>query len=106
MAHRYVLGLIAALVMGTGALVHGGQGRGGPAAPAAFPRTADGKPNLNGMWQVLNSANWELEAHSAEEGIPGGLSVVDGGTIPYLPAALAKRNDNRAHRKTADPLSK
>src|SRR6267378_1179421 len=28
-------------------------------APAyRAPRTADGKPNLNGIWQALNSANW------------------------------------------------
>src|SRR5690348_7012823 len=100
----YALGLVAAVVVASGAQLQGGRGRG--AQPGALARTADGKPNLNGIWQVVNSANWDLEAHSAEEGIPGGLSVVDGGSIPYLPAALAKRNQNRAQRKTADPLSK
>jgi len=50
----------------------------------AIPRSADGKPNLQGVWQVVNSANWDLEPHSAEDGIPGGLGVVEGGTIPYL----------------------
>jgi hypothetical protein len=72
----------------------------------AIARTADGKPNVNGIWQVVNSANWDLEAHSAEDGIPGGLGVVEGGTIPYLPAALAVRNEHRMNRKTADPVGK
>src|SRR5882757_1267809 len=62
------------------------------AAPARVPRTADGKPNLN------------VEDHGASAGpffqegavgaIPAGQSVVDGGDIPYTPAALAKRNEN------------
>jgi hypothetical protein len=77
------------------------------------PRTADGHPNLNGIWQAMNTANWDLEAHAARLGLvvalgaegaePGGLSVVEGGTIPYLPAALAKKQENLANRLTADP---
>ncbi len=27
------------------------------------PRTPDGKPDLNGIWQVLGTAHWNLEAH-------------------------------------------
>ena len=76
-----------------------------------------GKPNLNGIWQALNTAHWNLEAHSAEglsgfgllgaiAAIPAGRSVVRGGTIPYLPAALAKRNANRAQWPAADPEAK
>ena len=53
------------------------------------PRTPDRKPDLNGIWQVLGTAHWNLEAHSAMEGVPAGLSVVEGGSIPYQPAALA-----------------
>src|SRR6185295_13553950 len=70
-----------------------------PRAPAAQsasgytgPRTPDRKPDLNGIWQVLGTAHWNLEAHSAGEGVPAGFSVVDGGAIPYQPWALAKRN--------------
>src|SRR5919204_1785612 len=77
----------------------------GPAAQTVA-RTPDGKPNLNGLWQVVNSANWDLEAHSAEEGIPGGLGVVEGGPIPYLPAALKQRDENRKNRRMADPVVK
>lgn len=29
------------------------------------PRTADGRPDLNGVWQVLNTANYDVEAHPA-----------------------------------------
>ena len=62
------------------------------------PRTPDRKPDLNGIWQVLGTAHWNLEAHSAIEGVPAGLSVVEGGAIPYQPAALAKRNENFQNR--------
>lgn len=72
----------------------------------AGPRTPDGKPDLNGLWQVLNSAHWDIEAHSAEEGVPGGQGVVEGGAIPYQPWALAKKKANYEQRATADPLSK
>ena len=83
-------------------------------APAyKSPRTADGKPDLNGIWQALNTANWDLEPHAAQPGLvvalgaagaePGGLGVVEGGPIPYLPAALEKKKQNYANRWTADP---
>src|SRR6266850_1583315 len=70
------------------------------------PRTPDRKPDLNGIWQVLGTAHWNVEAHSASEGVPAGLSFVDGGTIPYQPWALAKRNENFQNRLMADPLRK
>ena len=70
------------------------------------PRTPDRKPDLNGIWQVLGTAHWNLEAHSALEGVPAGFSVVEGGVIPYQPAALAKRNENFQNRMTADPIRK
>jgi len=86
-----------------------------PAAPAAYraPRTADGKPNLNGIWQAMNTANWDIEAHSAQPSpikdlgatgaIPGGAGIVEGGTIPYLPDALKKKKENQANRLKLDP---
>src|SRR5437764_1263200 len=77
-------------------------------APAAYrgPRTADGKPNLNGIWQSLSTANWDLLPHSAQDGVPAGQGVVEGDQIPYLPAALAKKKENYDKRKTEDPMSK
>jgi hypothetical protein len=76
-----------------------------------------GKPNFNGIWQALNTAHWNLEGHSAEAldefwplgaiaAIPAGRSVVEGGSIPYLPEALAKRDANRAGWPASDPEAK
>ncbi len=77
------------------------------------PRTADGKPNLNGIWQALNEANWDVEGHSAsrgrvlalgaEDAVVPGLGIVEGGPIPYLPAAQAKKKENFEKRLTLDP---
>ena len=74
----------------------------------------DGRPNLNGIWQAAGTAHWNIEAHSAEAieefwplgslaSIPAGQSIVEGGTIPYLPEALAKRDQNRAGWPKTDP---
>ena len=77
-----------------------------PAAAPTLPRTADGKPNLQGIWQVRNRAAYDLRDHHAHHGMPPGAGVVDGGEIPYLPAAAAKRGENFAKRQELDPLSK
>jgi hypothetical protein len=77
-----------------------------PAAAQALPRTADGKPDLSGIWQAVNTANWNILAHAAEKDVPAGLGVVDGDEIPYQPAAAAKQKQNFANRATADPESK
>ena len=37
----------------------------GQTEPYRAPRTADGTPDLNGIWQALNTANYDLEAHPA-----------------------------------------
>jgi hypothetical protein len=75
----------------------------------------DGKPNLNGVWQVLNTANWNLEPHVAETNpladrilgataaVPAGLGVVEGGTIPYKPDARARFEQNKANLVRHDP---
>src|SRR4051794_25906211 len=73
---------------------------------AGIPRTTDGKPNLSGFWQVMNSASFDIQAHSASMGVPAGLGVVEGNDIPYLSDALAKKRENQRQRDTADPLLK
>ena len=79
------------------------------------PRGPGGTPDLNGIWQVLNEANFDLEAHIARPAmalrpgpygpvpaaqtlalgavgaVPPSLGVVEGGEIPYKPEALARR---------------
>ena len=98
-----------------------------PSPECRVPRTASGKPDLNGIWQVLNTANYDLEAHAAKPALamrPGpvapvpakeviafgavgavhsGLGVVVGGQIPYLPAALAKKKENQENWLSRDP---
>jgi len=82
---------------------------------APRPAKLGGHPNLNGIWQVMNTANWNLEPHDAAGSLvsprllgaigasPAGLGVVEGGTIPYKPEALAQRDKNRKAAPTADP---
>ena len=91
--------------------------RGQPTYQLDRPARLNGRPNLNGIWQAMNSANWNLEAHNAEAlndfwklgaiaAIPAGRSVVREGTIPYLPEALKKRNENRTKFPKEDPEAK
>ncbi len=99
-----------------------------PASAQDIPRLSDGKPDLNGIWQVLNEANYDLEPHTARhslqmrEGpvnpipsiptlrmgavgaVPGSLGViVGGGKIPYTPEARALKEDNLANWVDRDP---
>ena len=76
-----------------------------PAPARTIPRTADGKPNLQGIWQVRNRAAYDLQDHAASYGMPAGKGVVEGGEIPYQPWAAAKKQENFANRQTADPLA-
>ncbi|HEU4617388.1 MAG TPA: hypothetical protein VFV10_05070 [Gammaproteobacteria bacterium] len=81
-----------------------------------FPRAADGHPDLSGVWQALNTANWNLEPHvsaypvvlelGAQFAVPPGQGVVVGGKIPYLPEALAERDRRFANRLKEDPEGK
>ena len=98
------------------------------AQPAPLvPRSADDKSDLNGIWQALNEANYDLEAHvalpamalrpgpygpipaapvlalGAVGAVPPSLGVVEGGEIPYKPEALTRRNQNQQDWLNLDP---
>jgi hypothetical protein len=99
--------IVAALaVVALGLATSPAFGQAGGAQAGTVPRMPDGKPDFSGIWQVLNTASWNIQDHAPEKGIPGGQGVVDGNEIPYLPAALAKRDENRKNRLAADPLTK
>ena len=76
-------------------------------------RTHDGRPDLNGIWQTFNTANWNIQDHAASQGpvialgaafsVPGGQGVVVGNEVPYQPWALEKKRENGASWLTLDP---
>ena len=98
----------------------------GQARVPGVPR-ANGKPDLNGVWQAINTANYDIQAHSAKAAmamrpgpivpvpakevlalgavgsVPSGAGVVDGDDLPYKPEALKKKQDNQANWLTRDP---
>jgi hypothetical protein len=91
------------------------------------PRLPNGKPDMNGIWQTLNTANWDLQAHAARPAlamrpgpvvpvpakeviafgavgsVPSGVGVVEGDEIPYRPEALAKKEENQEKWLELDP---
>jgi hypothetical protein len=79
-----------------------------PAAPGTYapPRTPEGHPDLQGIWQAVNTAAWDILDHQAELDVPAGRGVVEGNEIPYQPWALAKKQENLKNRATADPETK
>lgn len=97
-------------------------------APAyRAPRLKDGKPDLNGIWQTLSQANYDIETHMARPAlalrpgpygpvpappvlalgavgaVPPGMGVVEGGEIPYQPWAAAKKKENQENWLDRDP---
>ena len=104
------IGLIAVSLCSVAILSAGGQAGARGQAPTgpAVPRTQEGKPDLSGIWQVLdNSLDGNIEPHAASYGVRAGQgAIVDppDGKIPYLPAALAKRQENYKNR-AKDPVA-
>jgi hypothetical protein len=90
------------------------------------PLAPGGHPDLSGIWQVLNEANYDLESHNARPAmalqtgpygavpaapvlalgavgaVPPSLGVVDGGEIPYKPEARKKKEENQQNWLTRD----
>jgi hypothetical protein len=115
MRHRFIGMMSAALTAAAlSAVTLFGQARPATTATAyRAPRTPDGKPNLNGIWQAVNSANWDIQDHPARQGpvaalgasfsVPPGMGIVEGGAIPYRPEALAKKKENAENWLSRDP---
>ncbi len=76
-----------------------------PASQQSVPRTAEGKPNFEGIWQASGSEAADLQDHAARFNMPAGRSVVAGGVIPYQQWAAAKKAENFENRAKADPLA-
>ena len=49
-----------------------------------IPIGPHGKPDLNGVWQVMNRANFNLEAHSAS----AAMHLIEGPTVSYTHLTL------------------
>ena len=117
-----VVAAIAAAAFAAGSLAPvTGQTRAG-----GFPRL-NGKPDLNGLWQTINTANWDIEAHSAKPAlamrpgpivpipakevlalgavgsVPSGAGVVEGNELPYTAEGLKKKLDNQQNWLARDP---
>jgi hypothetical protein len=91
------------------------------------PRLADGHPDLNGIWQALNEANYDIQIHAARPAlalrdgpygpvpappvlalgavgaVPPGVGVVEGDELPYKPEALVTRRENQQQWLSRDP---
>jgi hypothetical protein len=93
---------------------------------ARLPGTT--QPNLSGIWQAVNTANYDIQTHPARPalvvvpgpagyevpaapvlalgaagGVPGGIGVVEGDEIPYQPWAAARKKENFENMLTRDP---
>ena len=73
-----------------------------------------GNPDLNGIWQALGTAHWDLETHESRAGplwelgaigaIPGGVGVVEDGEIPYRAQGLERKLENQENWLELDPV--
>jgi hypothetical protein len=127
MRNRFTGFITAVAAAGVGALIASTTlPLSGQTAAYRAPRTPDGKPDLNGIWQAINEANYDVEMHMARAAmqlrpgpygpvpaaavlpfgavgsVPPGMGVTDG-PLPYKPEALAKKKDNQEHWVERDP---
>src|SRR5215208_153376 len=104
--HRTIGTLIAAAAVVIGVSIDVAAQTPPNMPPYTPPTLANGQPDISGIWEVLNTAAWDLQDHGASIGVPAGRGVVVDNDIPYTPQALAKKKDNEARRAALDPESK
>ena len=113
---HWLKGTLIALVSAAAALTASQMWRAqveGKAPGITVRRTADGTPDVNGIWQAVGTAYWNLQDHQARTGpvlelgavlaVPAGLSVVEGHEIPYQPWAAARQQENYENWLSRDP---
>jgi hypothetical protein len=76
------------------------------AADTKIPRAPNGKPDFSGIWEAATAADYDLEPHAGRPDAPPFAGLVEGGSIPYLPAALEQKKKNFANRDKDDPRLK
>jgi hypothetical protein len=123
-------GLLAGFISGAAIVFLGVGSQAGSAAQGSappIPRTASGRPDMNGLWQALTTANYDIEAHTARPAmamrpgpvvplpakevialgavgaVPSGVGVVEGDALPYLPEALEQKKKNQQNWLALDP---
>jgi len=128
MSHRFrgvSAGIATAAVLTV--LLHFVMPLAGQSAAYRAPRTPDGKPDLNGIWQAISEANYDLQMHMAKPAmalragpygpvpaasvlalgavgaVPPGVGVVEGNEIPYKPEAAEKKKANQEKWVELDP---
>ena len=101
---KYAAAVAAAAIFAVAPMPAAAQATTGTAA-VALPRMSDGKPDLEGIWQAISTADWNIQDHSGGLGVPAGRGIVEGDEIPYRPEALAKKQENFEKRATLDPNS-
>ena len=108
---------IAAFVLGVGvAVATFGAYRTalvGQTSAYTAPRTPSGRPDIDGIWQAMNTANWDIQDHGASQGpilalgaafsVPAGQGVVEGNEIPYQPWAAARKKEHAENWLKLDP---
>ena len=113
MRTRFALASLAAVAAVSAEFSSAGGPRFRVRANPSDPEHSGWKPDFTGVWQAMNTANWDIQAHEARRGpvialgaafsVPAGIGIVEGNEIPYLPAALAKKKENAENWLSRDP---